>query len=98
MNYYCISYRYSEEKNGVYEYLPVTSQITTDLNTAEKWFEEAVRVRTKSWRPDALIYVKERKLDYMCYLKEALFECKEAAYRKGFYLIELNCFSHNPCE
>lgn len=98
MYYYCISYLYSEEKNGIYQHLPVTSQVTNDFATAEKWFQDAVNVRTKSWRPDKLIWVKDRELDYMCYLKQALFECNEAAYMKGYYLIELSCYTHNPCE
>lgn len=96
MYYYCIGYLYSETRNGIFHHLPVSSQVTNDLETAKKWFEDAVRVHTDSWRGNKLLYVKDRKLDYMCMIKEALFECNEAAYQKGFYSIELQCYTHNP--
>lgn len=96
MNYYCIGYLFSEEKNGLYHHLPVSSQVTNDFETAKEWFENAVRVHTDSWRGNKLLEIKDRKLDYMCYLKQAVFECNEAAYMKGFYVIELQCYTHNP--
>lgn len=96
MYYYCIGYLYSKERNGIFSHLPVASQVTTDIETAKKWFENAVRVHTDSWRGNKLLYIKDRKLDYMCLIKEAMFECNEAAYQKGYYSIELQCYSHNP--
>lgn len=98
MYYYCIGYLFSEDSNGIYSHLPVTSQVTNDLQTAEKWFDDAVKAACNVWNGNKLIYVKKRELDYMCYIKEAKFECCEAAYQKGFYLIELQCYTHNPCE
>ena len=96
--YYCIEYLYSEERNGIYSHLPVTSQVTQDLNVAKEWYENAKRVHLESWRGNKLIREQDRELDYMCYIKSVLFECCEAGYRKGFYEIELCCYSHNPCE
>lgn len=97
MNYYCISYLYSEEEHGIYQHLPVTSQVTNDLATALKWFDDAVKAACKSWNGNELVSIKDRELDYMCYLKQAHFVCNEAAYMKGHYLIELGCYTHNPC-
>ena len=98
MYYYCIKYLYSEDRVGVYEHLPVTSQVTRDREEAIRWFEEAVRVHTEKWRTNELLYQKDCKLDYQCRIKEAMFKCNEAAYREGYYIIELGCYMHNPCE
>lgn len=95
--YYCIEYLYCEEKNGIYSHLPVTSQVTRDLQVAQEWYETAKKVHLDSWRGNKLISEQDRKLDYMCYIKSALFECSEAGYQKGFYEILLSCYSHNPC-
>ncbi len=101
MKYYCISYlqeRHDIQDCGVspvYMHLPVTTEVTTDLDVAEKWFQNAVDVLSKHYGR-RLLEVKERELDYMCYIKQAHFECTEAAYAKGKYLIELSCYSHNP--
>lgn len=96
MNYYCIEYLYSEEKHGVYSHLPATSQVTTDKAVADRWYEDAKRAHLESWRGNELVFEKERKLDYMCYLRELCYKCNEAGYRKGFYLMQLACYSHNP--
>lgn len=96
--YYAIFYRYSEERNGIYSVLPVTSQVTRDKDEAVRWFDEAVKVHTTPWRGNELVYVRDRKLDYMCTIKEAMFKCNEAAHHKGYYIIELGCYTHNPCE
>lgn len=103
MYYYCIEYRYlSDETNcGVrpcFMLLPVTSQSTTDKSLALKWFDNAVKSACKSWNGNKLVYVKEIPLDYRCLIKEAKFVCNEAAYLRGEYIIELSCYSHNPCE
>jgi hypothetical protein len=94
--YYCISYLYSQEANGIYTHLPVTSEVTTDLEVAKKWFNNIVEQK-KNHFAYKLLDVRERELDYMCYLKEARFFCDEAAYLKGYYLVNLSCYTFNPC-
>ncbi|MGN1218645.1 MAG: hypothetical protein ACI4TD_11850 [Phocaeicola sp.] len=101
MKYYCISYLQERDDirdygvHPIYYHLPVTTEVTTDLAVAEKWFQNAVDILSKHYGRK-LLKVTERKLDYMCYIKQAHFECTEAAYAKGKYLIELSCFNHNP--
>lgn len=96
MRYYCIRYRYSKERHGIYSYLPVTSEVTTDLKTAYELFDRAVKAQTLPWKGNKLEFVKDHKLDYMCYIKEALFHCTEAAYQEGYYVVELSCYTINP--
>jgi hypothetical protein len=79
-------------------HLPVTSQSTTDKELALKWFDDAVKSAVKVWNGNKLEWVKDEKLDYRCIIKQAKFVCNEAAYMKGEYIIELNCYTHNPCE
>ena len=98
MYYYCLTYLYSEEKCGVYEHLPVTSQVTRDKEEALRWFDEALKSHLSSWRGNELVKVEDCELDYMCRIKKAVFHCGEAAYMKGYYMIELSCYTHNPCE
>ena len=95
MNYYCINYMFEAEK-GIYTHLPVTSESTTDLATAEKWFENAVRqFSEKSWAR-SVVSVEDREYDYWCSIKRAIVICDEAAYMHGKYMIELMCYQHNP--
>ena len=63
---------------------------------AMRWFDAAVKSAVRSWNGSKLVYVKDEKLDYRCMIKQAKFECNEAAYMKGEYIIELNCYNHNP--
>lgn len=103
MEYYCISYLYETEKTDcgvspLFMHLPVTSQYTNDKETALKWFDDAVKAACKSWNGNKLVSVVDHKLDCFCYIKRAHFICNEAAYMKGNYLIELNVYTHNPCE
>lgn len=101
MKYYCIEYL--QERNdirncGIYPifyHLPVTTEVTTDLAVAEKWFQNAVNILSKHYGRK-LLKVESRDLDYMCYIKQAVFECTEAAYAEGKYIIELCCYNHNP--
>ena len=103
MYYYCIDYLYLTEKTNcgvspMFMHLPVTSQTTTDKSLALKWFDDAVKAACKSWNGNKLVYTKDIELDYRCKIKEAKFECNEAAYLHGEYIIELCCYTHNPCE
>lgn len=98
MNYYCIRYLYSNERHGIYTNLPVTSETTTDITTAETWFDNAVKVHTQSWKGNSLVHVKNHQLGYTCCLKEALFLCEETAHMKGWYIIQLCCYTHDLCD
>ena len=103
MYYYCIEYLFETDKTDcgcspLFMHLPVTSQYTNDLETAKKWFDDAVKAACKCWNGNKLLEVRDEKLDYRCKLKTALFECNEAAYLKGRYIIELGCYTFNPCE
>ena len=94
--FYCIRYRYAQERLGIFSNLPVTSEVTTDKNTAETWFDNAVRVHTLPWKGNKLEFVRERKPDYMCCIKEAMFRCCEPGQKQGWYIIELGCYTSNP--
>lgn len=103
MYYYCLSYLYESENTDcgfspMFMHLPVTNRYTNHKKTALKWFDDAVKCAVKSWNGNKLINVRDIPLDYDCTIKQALFECNEAAYLKGRYLIELRCYTHNPCE
>ena len=93
--YYSIEFLYSEEENGIYQHLPVTSAYTTDPKTAREWYEKAVRYHTTKYG-NSLIYNKNVALDYNCRIAECKFKCSEPAYKEGFYLIELAAYHHNP--
>ena len=94
MNYYMIAFLVAHEDTGIYQHLPCNYQVTNDLQVAEGWFKQAVDQAGKYG--NKLISVKDMPLDYMCTIKEAVFECGEPGYRKGRYLINLRCYSHNP--
>ena len=79
-------------------HLPVTNRYTNDKEEALNWFDDAVKCAVKSWNGNKLDFVRDVTLDYRCMIKQAQFECNEAAYMKGKYLIELRCYNHNPCE
>ena len=96
MNYYCIDYCFRNEDTMIYSHLPVNHLVTTSLEEAEEWFDQAV-YRAERGYENKLISVKDVPLDYMCNLKEAVFECNEPAYVKGRYIINLKCYTHNPC-
>ena len=103
MYYYCINYLFETDNTDcgfspLFMHLPVTSQYTNDKETALKWFDDAVKAACKSWNGNKLVWIKDEKLDYRCIIKQALFECNEPAYLKGRYIIELGCYTHNPCE
>lgn len=95
MNYYCIDYCLRNEKTHIFSHLPVNHMVTTDLDEAIKWFDNAVK-RAERGYGNKLISVKDVELDYMCNLKEAIFDCDEPAYVKGRYIINLKCYTHNP--
>lgn len=95
MNYYIIDFLLQDAETKIYSHLPVAYQCTTDLDQANEWFELAVKNLTSRYG-NSLISVNERDLDYMCTLREAVFECGEPAYKKGRYIINLKCYTHNP--
>jgi hypothetical protein len=80
----------------VYSHLPVNYLVTTDIDEANKWFDLAVKRATQEWRGNKLISVKDVPLNYMCNLREAVFENNEPAYVKGRFIINLKCYSFNP--
>lgn len=99
--FYSIDYLYLTDKtdcgvSSLYMHLPCTNRVTHDKEKALKWFDEAVKCAVKQWNGNELIEVKDEPLDYRCKIKTARFKCNEVAYMKGEYLIELNCFNHNP--
>ena len=98
MGYYCIDYLYSEERNGIYHHLPVTTQYTTDKKTAQKWYEDAVRINSQDWRRNILIKQEERTESDKWFWKQSQFEIKEAGTLKGFYLIQLKWYNLDPSE
>lgn len=95
--YYCLGYLQQNVDNGIFCHLPVTTEVTTDIEVAERWFQNAVDI-LKNHYGRKLIHIEKRELDYACWIKEAIFECTEAAYVKGKYCLELQCYSHNPCK
>lgn len=96
MNYYCISYLQQNKDDEIYYHLPVTTEVTTDIEVAKRWFQNAVNI-LKNHYGRKLLKVEDCKLDHMCTIKQAKFECTEPAYVKGLYFIELKCYTHNPC-
>ncbi len=96
MNYYCISYLQKNKDDETYYHLPVTTEVTTDIEVAKQWFQNAVNI-LKNHYGRKLLKVEDCKLDHMCVIKQAKFECTEPAYAEGLYFIELNCYTHNPC-
>ena len=103
MNYYCLVYLFETENTDcgfspLFMHLPVTNRYTNDKEEALNWFDDAVKCAVKSWNGNKLDFVRDVTLDYRCMIKQAQFECNEAAYMKGKYLIELRCYNHNPCE
>lgn len=102
MYYYSIHYLYGQpEKKGcfaMFEHLPCTWQVTNDKEEALRWFDAAVKSACKSWNGNELLWVRDEKLDYRCIIKQARFVCNEPAYVGGEFIIELNCYTHNPLE
>lgn len=94
--YYCIVYLQQNVKDGIFYHLPVTTEVTTDLKVAEKWFQNAIDILKNHYGRE-LLKVEDCELDYLCRLKRAMFKCTEAAYVEGLYSIELACYTHNPC-
>ena len=94
--YYCLGYLQQNDEDDIFYHLPITTEVTTDINEAEKWFQNAVHILQNHYGRK-LIRIEERELDYACWIKEAIFECIEHAYAKGKYCLELQCFTHNPC-
>jgi hypothetical protein len=84
-----------DEDTKIYSHLPTAYQVTNAIEQATEWFEQAVKVLTSRYG-NRLISVEDRELDYMCTIKQAVFECGEPAYKKGRYMIELKCYTHNP--
>ena len=95
MNYYCIDYCLRNEDTMIYSHLPVNYLVTTDIDEANRWFDLAVK-RAERGYENKLISVKDVPLDYMCNLREAVFENNEPAYVKGRFIISLKCYTHNP--
>lgn len=95
MYYYQIGYCY-KNTDGLFEHLPIHGEVTTDKAVAEKWFDNAVRQCRERDYCYKVVSVMDKELDYMCYIKQAHIVCEEAAYLQGEYLIELNCYTHNP--
>ena len=95
MNYYCIDYCLRNEDTMIYSHLPVNYLVTTDIDEANKWFDLAVK-RAERGYENKLISVKDVPLDYMCNLREAVFENNEPAYVKGRFIISLKCYTFNP--
>lgn len=95
MNYYRIGYYY-KNNNGIYEHLPIMGEVTTDKAVAEKWFDLAVRqYKERTWAYK-VSEVRERELDYACYIKQVHIVCEDAGHLHGEYLVELQCYTHNP--
>ena len=95
MFYYRIGYCY-KNNDGIYEHLPVMGEVTTDRDVAEKWFDNAVRQYAQRDDCYKVSEVRERELDYACYIKQVHIVCDEPAYMHGEYLVELQCYQHNP--
>ena len=76
MNYYCIDYCLRNENTMIYSHLPVNYLVTTDIDEANRWFDLAVK-RAERGYENKLISVKDVPLDYMCNLREAVFESNE---------------------
>lgn len=95
MFYYRIGYCY-ENEDGIYYHLPIEGEVTTDRNVAEQWFENVLRQYTERHWCYKVGNVVEREYDYLCYVKQVHVVCNEPAYIKGDYLIELQCYTHNP--
>lgn len=103
MSYYCIRYRqYREDAQlympiSAYYYLPTAFTVTTDKEEALKWFDAVIDQISK--RPfNEVLEVRERELNYMCVIKEAVFECQEPVFARGLYQVVLNCYNHNPLQ
>ena len=95
MFYYTIGYYYKNSE-GIYEHLPIMGAVTTDRDVAEKWFADTLRQYTERHWCYKVSDVRERELDYACYIKQVHVVCDEPAYLKGEYLVELQCYTHNP--
>lgn len=95
MNYYRIGFYY-KNNCGIYEHLPIKGEVTTDKNVAEKWFNLAVRQYKQRDHCYKVSEVRERELDFACYIKQIHVVCDEPAYMQGEYLVELQCYQHNP--
>jgi len=95
MYYYRIGY-YCKNNDGVYTHLPIMGEVTTDKAVAEQWFEDAVRQYKQRDYCYKVSEVRERKLDWACYIKQVHVVCEEAGYLHGEYLVELQCYTHNP--
>lgn len=103
MNYYCIRYRqYREDAQlympiNAYYYLPTAFTVTTDKEEALKWFDAIInQIRRRPF--NEVLEVRERELNYMCVIKEAVFKCVEPGFAPGLYQVELNCYNYNPLE
>lgn len=95
MFYYRIGYCYKNEE-GFYIHLPIAGEVTTDREVAEKWFANTLRQYTERHWCFKVSEVTEREYDYACYVKQAHVICEEPAYMHGEYLVELQCYQHNP--
>lgn len=96
--YYTVSLLFSKERNGIFEHVPFSSRVTRDEAEAQDLFDYYLSAYTDNWRGNVLIYDNVCELDYQCRIREAMVECREAAYLHGFYVIELNVYSFNPHE
>lgn len=95
MFYYRIGY-YLLGEDGVFTNLPVCGEVTTDRDEAERWFANALRQLTERHWCYSVGEVRESEYDYKCWVKQVNFVCTEPAYNKGEYLLELQCYQHNP--
>lgn len=95
MFYYRIGY-YKRNSEGIYEHLPIMGEVTTEREVAEKWFANVLRqYKERPWSYN-VSEVTEREYDYACYVKQAHVICDEAGHLEGEYLIEIQCYTHNP--
>lgn len=101
MDYYNIQYYLESEETDcgvkpLFMHLPCTYEVTTDREVAETWFNNAVKMCSRTWLGYKLLRVDDS--DTMFSIKRAVFECNEPAYLKGTYMIELQKFPHNIME
>lgn len=57
--YYCLGYLQQNDKDGIFYHLPVTTEVTTDIEVAEKLFQNAVHILQNHYGRK-LIRVEER--------------------------------------
>lgn len=96
--YYNVSVLFCEDEHGIYHHLPFASPVVKTREEAQKLFDYELKAYTNNWRGNELLYDREVDRRYFSNIREALVKCNEAAYVKGYYLLVLNMWNHNPHE